>query len=159
MAELIYDMDLYKIPSDTVIKHRRAFYSLWRRSDDRTMTWLNRVRNSIRRCEFPKLVEYLLIDRFVCELNRIERDSIRAATSANTWSLGQIIQYFDTILDSTGEIDAYIDENMNFNQDKVTSTVKIEPLVLLIELTLQSLTSIVSPFITYSFGYFTPGYQ
>lgn len=92
MTEAISAVDLYKIPSDTVLKHRKAFYDLWRRSDDDTTAWLNRVRKCIRRCKFPKLIEYLLIDKFVCELNRDEKNSIRKA--ANTWSFKELNKYF-----------------------------------------------------------------
>lgn len=91
MTESICGVDLYEIPSDTVLKHRKVFYGLWRRSDDQTTTWLERVRNCIRRCEFPKLIEYLLIDRFVCELNQKEKNSIRAA--AEIWSFKLLNQY------------------------------------------------------------------
>lgn len=92
MTGSIDTVDLYKIPSDTVLKHRKAFYGLWRRSDDQTTTWLKRVRDCIRRCKFPKLIEFLLIDKFVCELSRDEKKSIR--TAANTWSLEQLSEYF-----------------------------------------------------------------
>lgn len=115
-------MVLYKIPSDTVLKHRKVFYDLWRRSDDHTKTWLNRVQNCIRRCKFPKLIEYLLIDKFMCELNRDEKTSIRL--EANAWSLEQLIAYLDCQNIAVGRADK---GDGKIDQNQMTSSSPMVP--------------------------------
>lgn len=116
MIEPLDALDLYKIPSDAVLKHRKEFYSLARRKNDQTKIWLNRVQEHIKHCKFPKLVEYLLIDRFVCELNRAEKNSIRAV--AETWVLKQLSEYLGNGLTDTEHRDANEDECIDTNQDK-----------------------------------------
>lgn len=95
MTEIKLQLDLrfYKTPSDEIIRYRKEFYGLWRRCDDETATWLNRVQSLINHCEFPPVLsrEYLLIDRFVCELNPNAREFIQ---SVSTWTLEQLKEYF-----------------------------------------------------------------
>lgn len=87
------DWNLYKTPSDEILRHRKELYNLWRRIDDQTATWLNRVQRQIDRCDFPPLIsrEFLLIDRFVCDLNANAREFIQ---SVDTWTLDQLNEYF-----------------------------------------------------------------
>lgn len=83
----------YKPPPDRILRHRKQFYSLWRRCDDESASWLKRIQNQIDRCEFPPLIscEYLLIDKFICELNTNAREFIQ---SVDTWTLAQLHEYF-----------------------------------------------------------------
>lgn len=87
------NLNLYKTPSTEIIRHRKEFYGLWKRCDDQTTTWLNRLQNQINRCAFPPVMsrEYLLIDKFVCELDGDERELIQ---SVNTWTLSELIDHF-----------------------------------------------------------------
>lgn len=84
---------MYITPTDEIIQRRCEFYGLWRRCDDETGAWLNRIENLIDRCEFPPFLnrEYLLIDKFVCELNTNAREFIQ---SENTWTLTKLKEYF-----------------------------------------------------------------
>lgn len=129
MIEPIDELDLYKIPLDEVIKHRKEFYHLWRRSDDQTKIWLNRVENHVKNCEFPKLIEYLLIDRFVCELDDVEKQHLRMVN--NNWSIKRLNEYFDNQNVDTGFMGANstIDNTIDPNQGELlpTDTVKSEP--------------------------------
>lgn len=79
-------LDLYETPSNEILRHRRGFYDLWKRCDDQTAAWLDRVQSQISLCEFPPLIsrEYLLIDKFLCELDDDERAFIQ---SVDTWTL------------------------------------------------------------------------
>lgn len=88
------NLGLYKTPSNEIVRHRRAFYGLWKRCDDQTGTWLDRVQNQIRLCEFPPILspEYLLIDKFVCELGDDERTLIQ---SIDTWTLMDLTDFAD----------------------------------------------------------------
>lgn len=76
MANSVNNLNSYKIPTVEILQNRREFYGLQRKYDDNTTTWLKRIENCIRCCEFPAFVEYLLIDRFVCGLNANELKSI-----------------------------------------------------------------------------------
>lgn len=93
MNEIDFDSNLYKTPSNEIIRHRREFYGLWRRCDDEAETWLNRAQTLINRCAFPAVIsrEYLLIDRFICELNPNARDFFQ---TVDTWTLEQLKEYF-----------------------------------------------------------------
>lgn len=92
MVEIAYNLELYKVPSDAVLQNRKKFYNLRREEDEKTKIWLDRVENCINCCEFPKFVIYLLIDKFIGELDTVERENVRAA--ADTWSLRQIFEHF-----------------------------------------------------------------
>lgn len=93
MAQIDLNSNLYKTPSTKIIRHRKEFYSFWKRCDDETGTWLNRLQSQINLCEFPPVMsrEYLLIDKFVCELEDDERAFIY---SIDTWTLEQLTEYF-----------------------------------------------------------------
>lgn len=86
-------VNLYKAPSNDILRHRREFYGLWKRCDDQTGTWLNRVQSHIDCCEFPPVLslEYILIDKFVCELGDDEREFVQ---SVDIWTLEQLKEYF-----------------------------------------------------------------
>lgn len=86
-------LDAYKVPSKEVLRHRSAFFGLWRRSDDHTTTWMNRAQNCIRNCEFPtNTAEHLLVDRIVCGFNAKELKSIQKAKK--TWTAKQLLEHF-----------------------------------------------------------------
>lgn len=89
----ICDLNLYKTPSTEILQHRKEFYGLWKRCDDKTVSLFNRVQCQMDRCDFPPLIsrEYLLIDKFVCELNHDAREFI---CSVGTWTLMELNEYF-----------------------------------------------------------------
>lgn len=120
-----YNFRLYKTPSEEILRHRKEFYSLSRQSDDQTASWLTRIQSQIIRCEFPPLIsrEYLLIDRFICDLNANAREFIQ---SVDTWTLQQLNKYFvdqnivnDHRVNVTISIDSIIDQQ---SQQKPTSS-------------------------------------
>lgn len=96
MVDTAQKWDLYKAPKDKILENRKAFYGLQRKCNEPTDKWLKRVQNCISRCEFPIFVEFLLIDRFVCALNKTEIGIIRGT---DTWSLKKLLECF---LDHTG---------------------------------------------------------
>lgn len=75
----VCDRKLYKIPCDEILENRREFYGLTRETSESIETWLYRVFSHIDVCDFPKSVEYILTDKFVCELDADERAFIRKA--------------------------------------------------------------------------------
>lgn len=85
MVDTITDRKLYKIPTNEIPDNRRKLFGLKREIDESTKTWLNRVCSQMDLCDFPKSIEYILTDKFMCELSNDERALIRG-TDTN-WSL------------------------------------------------------------------------
>lgn len=101
MAEISCNLSLYKTPTNEILRHRKEFYGVMARNDEKTTKWLHRIQSQIDRCEFPPMIsrEYLLIDKFVCELNDDERKFIR---SVNIWTLSELNECFFNQTESIG---------------------------------------------------------
>lgn len=133
MTDAVFNLDLHKIPSKQIRQSRREFYSLWRRSDDKTTTWLRRVRNCIRRCEFPRIIlEFLLFDRFTCELDSTELKSIQKANKS--WTLNQLLEYYldGNVVSGEEHFESgwAVDDTLNRNENELIDVVKSEPVCL-----------------------------
>lgn len=96
MAENDCASILYKTPTTEIIGHRKEFYNLWKRCDNQTATWFNQVQSQIDRCEFPSVMsrEYLLIDKFVCELDDNERKFIQCV---NDWTFNRLKKFLKNL--------------------------------------------------------------
>lgn len=79
---------IYSPPSDFVIANRKIFYSSQKVDDESIGDWLWRIRDYIDNCEFGELAEFLLIDKFVCEL---DKDEIYKFKNIELWSLDQLM--------------------------------------------------------------------
>lgn len=127
MAQVECNLNLYKTPSIEIVRHRKEFYGLWTRCDDEPASWLNRVQIQINRCEFPAVIsrEFLLIDKFVCELNDEQREFIH---KANTWTLAELIDYFANRKGSNGANPATtIDKSIHHNKQQIPSSSLASP--------------------------------
>lgn len=124
MVDTVCNWDFYRIPSQSILQMRKAFYSLHRENDETTDQWLNRVRSSVRNCEFPLFFKYLMMDRFVCGLNTNELKTIQSAGKYST--LDQLVDHFtDRNINSRHiEIDLTIDNNINQRQNKSSGIIK-----------------------------------
>lgn len=92
MSGSVRVLDLYKTPKHEILNNRKKFHHLRRKRDETIADWLERVQNSIDCCKYPKfIIEFLLIDRFLCGLINHEMATIQLA---NTWSLKRIMEYF-----------------------------------------------------------------
>lgn len=121
------DLSLYTAPTDDIIRQRREFYSLWRRCDDETGTWLNRIESLINCCEFPPILswEYLLIDKFVCELNPNAREFIQ---SDDTWTLAKLKEYFfdqKVVSNNRVNVNIEIDETVEHPKQRLPSPIPL----------------------------------
>lgn len=83
--------NLYKPPKKEILKNRKAFYDLKRKKSESTDKWLERIQKCIDCCDFPKFMEFILIDRFVCGLNKTEMEII---LKTENWSLKQLLEHF-----------------------------------------------------------------
>lgn len=91
MSDIAIMRDLYKTPKKEIVKNRQAFYDLKRKKTESTDKWLKRVQKCIDCCDFPMLMEFLLIDRFVCGLKKPEMEII---LNTENWSLKQLLEHF-----------------------------------------------------------------
>lgn len=108
----------YKIPSHEILKKRRKFYGSRKEVGESVERWLKRVQLCIDYCEFPKgIIEFLLIDRYICELNDNE---LKAIERVDTWSVEQLLRYY--LNDQNVKHTASIAEN-----DAVDEDVKVGP--------------------------------
>lgn len=132
MAELDCNPYLYTLPSISVLENRKQFYGLKRESDERTQSWLKRIQWHINRCAFPKIIEFILIDKFMCELNFNEVEFIRRI---ETWTLNQLLDYFadDKVVDVqwANDTNIMVDQNIGTSQEKSTPELfEMDPLSL-----------------------------
>lgn len=89
MTELMsVSRKLYQTPSDAVLQNRRTFYSKQKLKDEPMTQWLWRIRDCIVGCEFDALSEFLLIDKFICEL--VDTDEIHRFKNIESLSLKQL---------------------------------------------------------------------
>lgn len=127
MKTMCFKQFFYKIPSEEILKSRKLFYDLKRKSGEQAKQWLDRVQNHIECCEFPKFVAYLLIDKFMCELAKDDKKFIRLA---NTWSLKQLNKYFGDEKVNKENIDETNDKYFDLNQEEfLLDSIKPEPQV------------------------------
>lgn len=133
MSEADRNLDLYKTPSAEILQHRREFYGMSRRYDDQSGPWLSQVQRQLNRCQFPELLsrEYLLIDRFVCELNSNARGFVQ---SVDSWTLAQLEQYFvdqNIVSDHRVNVSISIDSTIEDENQEQSSSSAASPSSLL----------------------------
>lgn len=122
-----YNLDTFKIPLNGILENRREFYNLRRNSSDSMAMWLKRVEHCIDRCEFATIfIKFLLIDRFICELNSVELKTIE---NADNLTLNQVLEQFSDKNFNTEciEADSLLDKLVNPNAHISLDAVKSEP--------------------------------
>lgn len=92
MVDSLCGIDSYRTPSNEILQYRKEFYRLCREIDDQHTTLLHRIQDQIGRCEFPSMIsrEYLLIDKFMCELDDDEKELMQ---KERTWTLVELTVY------------------------------------------------------------------
>lgn len=83
------DSKLYRISCDAVVRSRRAFYSSHKETTETITNWLWRTQQCIKDCEFGGLADFLLIDKFICELSGEEMQQFQTVQS---FSLAQLYE-------------------------------------------------------------------
>lgn len=126
MLKEISDMDTYKIPSEEIRKNRKLFYNLRRERDELIKSWLDRVQNRSNCCEFMKFTNFLVIDKFTCELKYNEIKSIER--NSNTWSLKQLKKYLlnQKIHTESESANVKAEQTINQNENAPIDIVKCE---------------------------------
>lgn len=116
MVDSSSSLSLYKVTEHETLKNRRAFYDLRKKFGESMDGWLKRVQICIGVCGFPAIImEFLLIDRFICGLNANE---VKTIQYMDTWTLRQLIEYnFDE--------DVKVDHNQLMNSVNVESVTAV----------------------------------
>lgn len=124
----VFNLDLYEIPLNEILQEHREFYGLRREFGESIEHWLKRVQDFLRHCEFPTIiVEFLLIDRFICGLNSSELRTIQSVSKS--WTLKQLLEHvLDGNID-TGHMEANSAADYIVNQNQIIpfDLVKTEP--------------------------------
>lgn len=72
-------MVLYELLDNlTIYEKRKAFYTLHKETTEPVERWLHRVRHLSDRCQFGTSRDFVLIDKFVCELNGEDVERLRS---------------------------------------------------------------------------------
>lgn len=126
MVDTVCDWNVYKTPSSEVLRNRRAFYGLQRKSEEPVQQWLKRVQSSIWCCEFPTIIEFLLIDRFVCGLNSKELKTLRRTHS---WTAKRLVEMFSTQTIPNGSTAPNLTDSEHIVGNEITAVdlIKSEP--------------------------------
>lgn len=91
MLKAMTNLNSYKIPTQKIRDQRKIFYDLHRNDAEPSDLWLKRVESAINRCEYPVFAKFLLIDKFMCELNADEIELIiQSDVRRRTWSYKQL---------------------------------------------------------------------
>lgn len=109
------DSKLYQFPPEFVLKNRREFYLSQKENTESISKWLYRIGNCIKDCDFGAISNFLLIDKFFCELGD---EDIRKFQNDATWSLEQLYKAADEQLthpkdESSSPIDDILEINVN----------------------------------------------
>lgn len=126
MVDSVCDWNAYKAPSNQILRNRREFYGLQRKAHEPVEEWLKRIQSTISCCEFPTIVEFFLIDRFVCGLNRNELETIRCI---HNWTIERLVEMFSSqnIENDPTEPNAADSEYIVPNQMLAVDFIKSEP--------------------------------
>lgn len=126
MVDVLCNRIMYKTPSNAVLTNRKMFYGLQRKRREPIEQWLKRIQNCIDYCKYPSTIEFLLIDKFVCGLNKCELEIIQ---SAQNWTLKQLLEHF--LIENTdfkhSETNSTINEYIISNEIISLDVLKFEP--------------------------------
>lgn len=106
------DSKLYQFPPEFVLKNRREFYLSQKENTESISEWLYRIGKCIKDCDFGAISNFLLIDKFFCELSD---EDIRKFQNDATWSLEQLLDEQQTHPkdESSSPIDDILEINVN----------------------------------------------
>lgn len=60
---------IFRVPSQLAFHSRQVFHSYQREKTENIDLWMLRIKHSIASCEYEKLTEFMLIDKFLSGLN------------------------------------------------------------------------------------------
>lgn len=94
MLKAMTNLNLYKIPSKIIRQNRKIFHDLHRNDAEPMELWLDRVESALNRCEYPVFAKFLLIDKFMSEMNNDEIEiMVQSDIRRYTWSYKQLREY------------------------------------------------------------------
>lgn len=115
----------YKLPSETIRKNRQSFYNLHRRNGEQRKTWFERIQSVANCCKFARCRQFMIIDKFICELNANEVEQIKP--KIDTWSLKQLTDYLVNDISDTKHCSSFDPNNemVNTNQKLSVEDMKL----------------------------------
>lgn len=129
MLKAMTNLNVYKIPSNKIRQNRKSFLNLHRNDAEPINLWLDRVESAINRCEYPVFAKFLLIDKFVSEINDDEIElMLRSDVRRRTWSYKQLREYavHKDMQKINGDI--VLDKNAESNDEMIPlNLIKSEP--------------------------------
>lgn len=132
----------YEIPTDTVLQHRKTFYSTQKETEEPITEWFYRIRSIIEYCDYGDFSNFLIIDKFFCGL---DDDAKRWLRKTKTWSTDRL---FQAITDPK-----FLNENANSEGVIVENRLEMDELL---KVELDNVVSSVSQDPKYSLPYFYP---
>lgn len=66
----------YQTPSENVLQSRKVFYLSYKVKKEPVLEWLRRLKTCIDGCDFGPFADFLLIDKFICELDTNELNEL-----------------------------------------------------------------------------------
>lgn len=93
----------YQTPAESVLQSRKVFYLSYKVKKEPVLEWLRRLKTCIDGCDFGPLVDFLLIDKFLCEL---DTDELHELNSIGAFT-------FDRLLEVLEDQTIYIENNPN----------------------------------------------
>lgn len=121
---LVFNLDLYKLPLGEILQNHRKFYGLRRDHGEPMNRWLKRIQKCAHCCEFsPITAEFLIIDYFLCGLNKGELQTIQSVNKS--WTLKQLVDYVSCGNDDIGLIEADCVANDNSNIQHQTLAIEV----------------------------------
>lgn len=152
---LVFNLDLYKLPLSEILQNHRKFYGLRRDHGEPMNRWLKRIQRCIHRCEFsPITAEFLTIDQFLCGLTSDELNSIQSVNES--WTLKQLLEYVLNGNTAAGHIEANsaASDTFNRNQNISLDVVKPEPVCSNTRLCLEFYEAVHSEFYQFHLCFF-----
>lgn len=76
--------EFYQIPSEVILNSRKLFYLLQKVKEESVFEWLRRIKICVDSCDFGISTDFLLIDKFICELD-IDEIAVLKSIGILTW--------------------------------------------------------------------------
>lgn len=102
---IVYNLNLYKLPLSEILQNHRKFYGIRRDHGEGKDRWLKRIQRYANCCEFSlNSAEFLIIDEFLCGINKDELQAIQSVRKA--WTHKQLMNYVSSGNDDAGYMEA-----------------------------------------------------
>lgn len=78
----------YKTPASDFFRCRQQFHSMHRVQSENISSWLHRLQNIVKLCDFEQLSDFMFIDKFISGLSEFD---YKRVSSFATWTVEKLI--------------------------------------------------------------------